>query len=234
MTLAAEQQSEFTAYSYRRACLYFAVAALESCLNQARRAYLEAAGKSEEEVYKDLRRKRFEDKQKWPEEMYGKSISVGKALSNAYNVRNEVTHPKRRDHSIYEDLDAIDLPTVVDDLSTYIVSIKQAARTPFPYWLLGWNYVVVMGKDVQVLELNNMNCFYYSLRNMGVVTSRHLQSDWDQKNMVSPACFRTLKSVLGHIKDDIEPAWEGFPLRNRLTRRWWDEDFIMSAWAAAL
>jgi hypothetical protein len=231
MTLAEQQQSEFGRYSYARCCLYFAVAALESYLNQTMRVHLERSGRGDDEIKKELW-KPFKNKLKWPRLIFERDMEIGDALRTAMQVRNEVTHPKHRDHRIYIELDAIDLRAVVNDLSLYIVQIHEADRKPFPYWVLGWNYVVVLPNAIQVLQGSNMNNFYFSLRNMGIITGYHLNcGDWDEKNMISATCFYELRNLLQERPYDIEPA-DGWPFRNRLTRRWWDDSFIRTEWAS--
>lgn len=77
-----------------------------------------------------------------------------------------------------------------------------------------------------------MNQFYYSLRNMGIITDFYLDGDWDEKNMITPACFYRLKSLLQERRYDIEPFDAFYPFRNRLTRRWWDDSFVRAQWSS--
>jgi hypothetical protein len=82
-------------------------------------------------------------------------------------TRNEITHPKRRDHSIYVELDQADPDGLVDAIARAIVTLCEARGVPFPYWVLGWNYVGLNNNPAHPLQSNNLNGFVWSFRGMG-------------------------------------------------------------------
>lgn len=231
MTLSCQERSEFTRYTYTRSCIYFAACALESFLNQTMRKHMQKHGESEDAIHYKLRTTPFKDKRnKWPQRILGRTISVGVSLDRALSARDEVTHPKRRDHSIYRDLDDLCLPEIVNDVSHFLVTAKQLANEPFPYWVLGWNYVNLQAGSVQVVEANNMNGFYHSAKNLQIVRDRYHDPHWDETHMNSVSSFRKLKKLLDGQECDIEPMVDYRPFAPRLTRRWWDHGFIVDAW----
>lgn len=213
-----------------RSCTYFAVASIEALLNQQMRRHLEGEGVPESEIFKRLRRTTLNRKrEEWPTEICGKSVSFGVEVSEIFEtyktLRDEITHPKRRDHSIYVELEQADPLQLADAVSRAIVRLREGQGAPFPYWVLGWNYVGLNADPAHPFQSNNMNGFVWSLRNMGYNVNVG-DVNWDKHNMVSIAHYEALKSALGKYHSDIEPYNPIFPQKPRLTRRWWDREFI--------
>jgi len=225
--------NDFVRHHHVRACAYFAISAVEAFLNQRMRKHLEAHGTPENEILKRLRSTRLNDKrEKWPSEMSGRPFSLPAQASRVFEIskalRDEVTHPKRRDHSIYVELDALDASSVCEAVATTVVAVGEALGTPFPYWVLGWNYVGMNGDPCWPVLLNNMNGFYHSLVAMGFQLGSH-DVHWDKTHMVSLADYHKLQNSLARYPADIEPYHTLFTRRPRLTRRWWDRDLIMES-----
>jgi hypothetical protein len=77
-----------------------------------------------------------------------------------------------------------------------------------------------------------MNGFVWSLRAMGYDV-RVNDPSWERKHMTSMPGYEELKGALDRYPDDIEPYWDKFPEKPRLTRRWWDHEFIYASEQAA-
>jgi len=221
------------------ACLYFGIGTLEAFLNYKMRETLKLQGIQEEEIIKKLRTTPFgESKRKeskvlnWPKEICGIEYEVPeemKRLLVTYNLlRGEITHPKREDHSLYRDLDEADPAKFVEAVSDYIVTIYDLKKLPFPYWLLGWNFVGFNGDEAWPFLSDNAQ-FRHSLRALGVeVPAWEYEAalSWEQENMTSLKGFNHLTIALHHSGCDIESRDANFPTKPRLCKRWWDRDLI--------
>jgi hypothetical protein len=210
--------------------MYFGVGTMESYLNQEMRKHLASQGKTDEEVFKVLRGPSIKKKlAKWPEEICGKPIQfepkVLTIIDEYKAIRDEITHPKNADHSIYLNLDAAKPDELVDAVATALVTMMEERGKPFPFWLLGWNYVGHNGNPAAPFHGNNLNGFAWSLINMGF-TGVHATPDWERTQMSSLKGYRHLQGELAKYPDDIEPFRLMFPSRPFLTRRWWDEAYI--------
>lgn len=233
---AANANNDFTKYHHRRSALYYAVGTIESYLNSERRKFLEAANTDENKIQKELKDTRLPEKRKkWPEEMYGANFHLDDSITQIFEKyskdRNEITHPKNRDHSIYAELDNMDDIALRESVAKSLVSLHSAKNTPFPYWALGWNYVGMNGNPAYPFEGNIHNGFLPSLQAMGYrVPSADYGSAnvWVETNMTSLVGYDNLKKILDNYPNDIEPYWDRFPMKPRLCRRWWDHQFINS------
>lgn len=228
--MARDANNEFMRYHHVRSCIYFSVSALEAFLNGQMRRFLESQGMPEHEVFARLRQTAINNKlNDWPSEICGQKTLFPDQVSQIFavyrDIRNETTHPKRKDHSIYPELEDADPNELAEAISTAMVIVHEGMQTPFPYWLLGWNYVGMNGNAAYPHQSNNMNGFFHSLRNMGAQISPS-DTDWDRKNMITLDHYHFLKRSLDEYQADIEPYWGAFPHRPRLTRRWWDHEFI--------
>ncbi len=220
-------------YHHLRTCLYFGIGALEAFANERMRKHLEEQGNTEEAVLKELRHGRIDTKIKaWPELMSGQSVDIDPtvlAIIDANKLmRDEITHPKRHDSSIYRDLDSFDPEQLVEAVSSYIVSVLQSLGQPFPYWLLGWNYVGLNGDPTALFQGNNGNGFAHSYSALGLRNFNPYLYGFEQQNMMTLPHYKRLKSELDACTLDIEPFFDRFPTKPRLTRRWWDAEFIRS------
>lgn len=233
---ALNANNDFMKYHHRRSALYYAVGTIESYLNSERRKFLENAGTEESQIQKQLKDTRLPDKRKkWPEEMYGSNFNLDDSIVQIFEKyakdRNEITHPKNRDHSIYAELDNMDDIALRDSVAKSLVSLHAAKNTPFPYWVLGWNFVGMNNNPAYPFEGNVHNGFLHSLQAMGYrvpASDYGSAKTWVEANMTTLAGFENLKKVLDAYPHDIEPCSEWLPMKPRLCRRWWDHQFILS------
>jgi len=235
---AREAANPFMRYHAIRTCVYFAVATIEAHLNLWMRIKLESDGISEAGVWKRLRTTKLDDKiDKWPTEICGRRTEIAseiRAVLEQYKaLRDEVTHPKRRDHSVLVDLEKADPDGLADAVARSIVTIAEGKGEPFQYWVLGWNYTGMNGDPSYPCQLNNGNAFIYSLKGMDLPADP-FEIDWDKRNMASISDYERIKLQLDDYEFDIEPYWVGMPSRPRLTRRWWDREYLMGQYNEAL
>lgn len=236
--LSKNLKSKFEKYYYARSCIFFAIGALEAELNnEMRKHLLQSDPSSDEDIIKAQRKTSFSDKvKKWPRKLYGRGNNfrddVMEAIRRVQEVRNEVTHPKREDHSIFADLDGLNLDVVVDKFSVALVQISEWNGVPFNYWVTGWNYVSGSGKLTEVILCNNGNSFVYSLSAMGFRDTRCNGvriGDWENVLMTSIDDYEILKKALSECPLDIEKYCPSTPAKPRLCRRWWDEALILNS-----
>lgn len=224
---------EFATYHHLRGCLYFAVGAIESFLNKEMRTSLKAKGATEEEIYKEIRNAGLGKKIKeWPQALASKEVKIPaeviESLLEICDFRNEITHPKHVDHGIYKELDQLNVGYLTDLIATYIVVVHEALGKPYPYWTLGWNFIG-MNTMTQPALLNVMNGFIPSLRTMGYNVpsgAAEEMEQWQKRFMTTLEGYKTVKEGLDKYSADIEPFVEFFPMKPRLTRRWWDEEYL--------
>lgn len=229
--LASNAPHEFARYHHLRSCIYFCTAALEAFLNEKMRKQMHEAEFSEAEIYKKLRKGGILDKTKeWPEQL-GTNLQLPayilEHIEGMLEVRNEVTHPKNKDHSILKELDDLNPFWCVKSAAEYMVSFHEAAKEVYPFWLLGWN-LVGCNHPAQSFEAAN-SYFIMALRNMGFNVPYMLADqidEWEKFNMTSLSGFQKLYKVLEKNAPDIEPRNNHFPTAPRLTRRWWDIELI--------
>lgn len=228
--LIAAAQNEFIRYHHVRSCVYFGVSTVEAFLNQSMRQHMKEAGADEEAIFKKLRRTSLDEKRRdWPAELCGRPVTFDPATEQVFNynkgIRDEVTHPKRRDQSIYPQLDSFNARSFTEAVALTLVGVYEGLAKPFPYWVLGWNFVGLNGDAAWPMETANLNSFYPSLRTMGFKLG-HYDVNWDHNNMVTAVDYMRLVAALNTYPDDIEPYTPRFPSKPRLTRRWWDHAFI--------
>lgn len=230
--LAAESSNSFQKYHHLRACTYFSVCCFEAFLNGMMREKLTQDGLDEKGILQKLRGVNLEKKiRNWPSHICCKPVVIPDHIIVTFKdfqqIRNEVTHAKNRDHSIYADLDRMEPALIVDAVARLIVITLSAKSRPFPYWLLGWNYVGLNGNPAHPFEGNNLNGFVHSLRNLGIQFNNY-GSDvvWEEKAMTTMKGYNELKDILSQIATDIEPHDIRFPQKPKLTRRWWDVSVV--------
>jgi hypothetical protein len=219
----------FKIYHHVSASLYFGIGAIEAFLNRQMRKRFDGV-KTEAEIHDILRKPRLMDKiTLWPSILCGIKIEVPKDLVSAINdfreLRGEVTHQKRHDHSLFAELDATKPQALIDAVSQYQVMILEHLEQAFPYWLLGWNYIGINDDPNSPCLINNQQ-FRYSLRALG---EHHVPAadydaavKWEMANMTSLEGYRKLKGILDAKAIDIEPHNTRFPTAPRLTRNWWN------------
>lgn len=228
--LSSESNNPFQRYHHLRACTYFSICCFEAFLNSMMREKLMQNGFDEDTILKKLRKVNLEQKIRiWPTELCGNTLEIPSDIIDTFKsfqgIRNEVAHAKNRDHSIYADLDRMQPVLIVDAVARLIVTTLSAKSQPFPYWLLGWNYVGFNGNPAHPFEGNNLNGFVHSLRNLGIRFNNY-GSDivWEQKAMSSMTGYDELKDILSQVPINVEPRDTRFPQKPRLTRRWWDAE----------
>ena len=239
--LAERAPHEYDRTRHRKAALLHGSIAIEAFTNQQMRKHLEAAGLSEPEILKRLRKPSLAEKlRKWPEEIFGKPAELAEdslldLIEDHHELRHGIVHPKERDHSMYGKLEAVKLVSFLDSVALTLVCVLEAGLRQYPYWLLGWNFVGFNHDPAQPF-LNNSAQFVHALARMGYVSRRNAfvadeSESWQRRFLVGPESFRRLQAALRTYPHDIEPWFElvpGLGSPPRFTRRWWDREFILS------
>lgn len=226
-----EVSNSFMKYHHLRTQIYFSVCTLESFLNSEMRRFQHAAGKDEEVTYKLLRYTRLERKlNNWPSLILQRQFSFDDDFWQFFDsykaARDEITHPKARDHSIYVALEAASPEAIRSAVALAIVKFYEASDKPWPYWLTGWNYVGMNGNPSWPFEATNLSGFYWSLIAFGF-PGLGSQMDFERRFMLSRDHFKEIAGFLDSFKVDIEPFSPQLPTRPRLTRRWWDQQYLI-------
>ena len=147
-------------------------------------------------------------------------------------IRNEVTHPTRKDQLIHDYIDVINTDEIIRVVKYLFVKICELQGKEFQYWMLGWNYIGFNFNKMEPFLGNNMNGFHHSLRKMrvlGIELGIVLQIDFSKRNMVGYNSFLNFQEKLDAYPFDIEPEDSMFD-PPRLTRRWWDKNHTAGFW----
>ena len=107
MSHTDESTNDFQKYHHLSATLLFGGCAIESFLNSKLRIHLKDKT-NEDSIFKRLRYTSLNDKlKKWPTEICKHDIAekVQETITSHLDLRHEVTHRKRKDHSLYAELD---------------------------------------------------------------------------------------------------------------------------------
>ena len=230
---AGEAANDFYRHHYLSSALLFGGCAVESFLNSQLRLTLEKTA-NEELIFKRLRRTSFREKlKKWPAEIAGSEVATKEVetIMRFLDLRNEVTHRKRRDHSLYNELEAANVKEFLSAIQEVFLTIYFAKSEAFPYWILGWNYVGMNGDASSPCIINNAQ-FRHSLRAMGydIPASDYYRANaWEAEVMKTRKGFKFLQDELFPDAPDIEPQSERFPTKPRLSKRWWDAELIRKA-----
>jgi len=233
----AASRAKFSRYQHIRTFMYYAICVLESALNAEMRLH-EQGAKNESDIYKKLRHTELDAKVKlWPAELFSAKATFDDQLfaylARTKFIRNEVTHPKRRDHSIYIELDSIGIEAsnICLQISLALAQLAEWGGHTFPYWLTGWQLVGETGNPTEVICGSNSNSFVYSLNNLGYKDKRVASlplSEWEKCLMTTAQDFLTLNEALRQCPCDIEPFYPSMPHKPRLCRKWWDCELIMA------
>lgn len=229
--LANQATSDFERYHHLSACLLFGGCAIESFLNESMRKKLESDNADEKAIFDKIRYTSIKKKlEEWPTIICDALIddAVQEVILNYLNLRNEVTHRKRKDHSLYAELDQASPAIVVEAVQKAYLSLFAARKEAFPYWLLGWNYVGFNGDKTHPCLLNNQQLLH-SLRIMGFKVPSFdygAAQAWEKQHMTSAEGFEFIKRDIFLQAPEIEPRQEMFPLAPKLCKRWWDKEFI--------
>ncbi|MFD0930862.1 hypothetical protein ACFQ1T_13820 [Methylophilus glucosoxydans] len=226
--------NEIERYHHLSASLLFGGCAIESFLNAKMRAHCKSKGVDEDQVLKRLRFTNLRDKlERWPSEFCETAITPAdiNCIADFLDLRNEVTHRKRKDHSLYKELDETNILIFVQALQRAIVTIYSGLGESFPYWLLGWNYVGMNGDETHPCLLSNQQ-FKHSLNRFGFKVPAweyHAANEWERAYMSNSEGFTILKEQVYSHCPDIEPRSDRFPGIPRLCKRWWDRSYIKNA-----
>lgn len=227
---ADNSTSNIQRYHHLSACLLFGACSVESFLNKQFRTKFQN-DMDEDTIFKKLRYTSLKQKlEKWPIEICKKKIDerVQDIITNYLNLRHEVTHRKRQDHSLYKELDETDTNDIISSVQKAFLTIYEGNAKAFPYWLLGWNYVGMNFNETHPTLINNQQ-FKYSLNNMGYRVPCFLADEaeaWEKKYMVGQKMFNAFQEQIYKTAPEIEPKQPKFLTAPRLCKRWWDKDLI--------
>lgn len=226
-------RNDISRYHHLSAALLFGGCTLEAFLNSNMRTHAEGSSAKDEVIIKRLRYTSLGEKlKKWPSELVGSDIPLSyvKTITDFLDLRNEVTHRRRKDHSLYLELDEANIQTFVSAVQVAMVSMYAGLKKPFPYWLLGWNYVGFNG-DISAPCLLNNQQFRHSLVRFGFdvpAWNYAAAKRWEQTYMTSTSGFSTLQAQVYEKCSVIEPISQRAPHVPRLCKRWWDSTLIQS------
>jgi SOS response regulatory protein OraA/RecX len=235
-------QNDFARAQHLRSALTFAPTCLEAFLNRCMREWLEQRNTSEDQIYGKLRNAKFKEKlNDWPAEFCGRRPNIGVSAQRLFDLvadfldlRNELIHPKAKDHSIYKRLDGLQPQELVSRVSEIIVSICEAKGTAYPYWILGWNFVG-FNRDPTWPCVLPPSEFVHTMARMGFLKpSEALDSQasiaWQTRFLGSSRAFQELRAALRELPYDISPYVDfGWGPVHRLCKRWWDRDLILGS-----
>lgn len=219
-------KNEISRYHHLTSALYFAVATVESFLNQQMRLSL-TKSKTEEEIYEILRKARFPVKLKtWPEEILGCKTEISEKLLleilEFNDIRGNLTHPKTTGHDLYGLLESLDPLSVKRAVAEYCIRFLERKGEPFPYWYIGWNYFNPRPNTQEIWMFNNQQ-FLHSLAYLGFSVPSFnygAAKAWEETWMSTFEGYVKLQDVLDKI-DHCEPKDERFPFKPIICRSWW-------------
>lgn len=229
-----EVRSSVEASHHLTAGLYFAVATLESSINDQTRRYL-CDLKTEREIYQILRYGKLRGKKNenlveklrnWPEVLTGKVIALAdgtlERIEFFNEVRGDLTHPKNHGRDIYKRLETVDSKAVVETVAEYIAQFHSSQGTKFPYWLWGWNYLNPSQQNHEIMLVNEQQ-FVFSMMYMGYQVKAglvHESEGWQNRYMRNYIGYREVADVLNSL-ECCEPKFDEFPYQPKLCRLWW-------------
>lgn len=226
-----ESQVDIERYHHLRATLFFAITALEAFLNEQMRH-------NRKRKNENFQSRRLANPQlctkiyEWPKEIVEPNFVVDSNISGIIDyirkLRGEVVHPKDFDHSLYRELDNLDANVVPTAVAHYCVKFFEGLNKPYPYWLLGWNFVGANSDPTWPIPASN-DQFLHSLNALGLI-----DFDWtheqfkafEDRYMKTLVGFQQLDMALQSVSIDIEPRWPEMPTKPRLCRKWWDKAVI--------
>ena len=222
-------QTEFERHRTSKSCLYFGVAAVEAFINQELREFMRQEGQSDDAIIKIL--PGGKNKGKWLKKTpFGILYSDNEFSRFEYykEIRNEVTHPVRKDQLIADYLNIVKPQEFVDMVKYLFVKMCELQDKPFQYWMLGWNYIGCNHNDLEPFLGNNLNGFYHSLVSMRVIGYDFTdQSTFSDRYLKGYTSFLALQKSLDNYPFDIETERSMFLQAPRLTRKWWDKKVIL-------
>lgn len=229
---AKEANNEFIKCHHLKSSLYFGIGTIESFLNETlRKKYVEEKI-DEKKIFKQLRYTPFSKKlKKWPVFFAEKDIQFPENLIERIveltDRRDNITHPKHKNHNIYQWLEQLEYKDIPSLISMYIVSTLEAMGKPFQYWLFEWNFIGFNRNDKYPALMPNSQ-FLFSLKNMGFNVPVYMadpMKEWEQTNMCSLQKFNEFRVILKKV-NHCEAFDSRYPQRPRLCRRWWDKEHM--------
>lgn len=233
MQAAGDAINDIARYHHVTACLLFGGCAIEAFLNTQLRRSLEKGETPEKKIFQRLRYTALREKlEGWPMEIAGIAVADKdtQTILEFLDLRNEATHRKRRDHSLYKELDEADPERFLEALQRAFVVIYEALGTSFPYWILGWNFVG-MNNDETHPCLTNNGQFKHALRHMGFdvpAWDYDAAKAWEESNMTGLDAFYHLKNEFYDLAPAMQPRSQIAPTAPRLCKRWWDYELVRS------
>jgi hypothetical protein len=240
---ARQAPNDYMRYKHIRSLLSFASTGLEAFFNKLIRKRMGERGESKEKISDSLKKMSLRYKvNNWFSDEYQSVINIESDAYNLYilfedyhKLRHGLTHPKDIDHSIYLDLDRIDAESVVRSVQMTLLRVHEIIQRPYPYWLLGWNFVG-FNRDPAHPFLSNVAQFRHSLARMELINPADAwdydrANEWEQRWMSDQEGFQRLSNLLGTYHEAIEPWIEFIPGLGsppRLCRKWWDREYIIS------
>lgn len=114
---ASRAHNEIQRYHHLTGALLFGACTVEAFMNAQMRIHCAKSAMPDAEIVQVLRKGNLLEKlRKWPSVISG--VSVEKlhlaTIAEFLELRNEVTHRKRRDHSLYAELDALHIDRFVE------------------------------------------------------------------------------------------------------------------------
>lgn len=221
-------------YHHVSACLLFGGCAIEAFLNTRMRNVLDREGKPEQTIFNKLRYNTLREKiEKWPRRIANTVIEEGdrEQILEFLDLRNEVTHRKRRDHSLYKELDDAATAAYIEAVQRAFVKVFDGVDECFPYWILGWNFVGMNNDDTHPCLLNNGQ-FKHALQHMDFdvpAWDYYAAMEWERNHMRGLDGLAHLKREYYSRAPDIQPTTEWAPTAPRLCKRWWDQEFIRAS-----
>jgi hypothetical protein len=165
---------------------------------------------------------------------YKVSVAVLSAYDSFWKeiewVRNELVHPKRRDHSVAIELDGLDVGNRVSKLNLFAIRAYEIAGMEFPYWLTGWNFVNSMTSESvdQGIVVANNSQFKVFMQECGWRDAQYPFQPLEtiENYLMGEKIYERLMLFLGALNFDTQPLPDGigFSLMPLWSREWWDRN----------
>ncbi|MGL6001577.1 MAG: hypothetical protein ACRCZ4_05675 [Plesiomonas sp.] len=214
--------------------IYFSIACIEAFLNHLKIEELQESDAKGDDIFNLIKNTKFNQKlQNWPKDAIGSdkglkySPGVMNHIERFYDLRCGLIHPKLNQTDEYKKIESLTGSKIIEVTASFLAEVWSEKDQPFPYWLLGWNFVTPRKSTQEIIKLPNQQ-FLYSLRaldiNVPVVSPRAEQ--WIQNNMKGSKCWRELHSTMKnktYCEKQVVPVNGDyiFSLKPRLCKDWW-------------
>lgn len=214
--------------------VYFSIACIEAFLNHLKTEELRESHTEDSEILHLIKTANFCQKlQNWPKDAIGSDSSlkyspgVMNHINLFYKVRCGLIHPKLTQTDEYETLEALTGSKIIEVTASFLSEVWLKKDKPFPYWLLGWNFVNPRSNSQEIIKLPNEQ-FLYSLCALDIpVPVISPRSDkWIQTNMKGSKCWKELHKTMKnktYCEKQVMPVNGDnfFSLKPRLCKDWW-------------